>query len=66
MITATVRQSDWFTSKENFSSIKEGSSSSLKVPKMMPDTEFTRLMLEITEVVTDITNALVMSNWALN
>ena len=32
----------------------------------MPDTEFTRLLLEIVEVGKDVTNALVLSNWALN
>ena len=32
----------------------------------MPDTEFTRYLLEISEVLKEITNALVMGNWFLN
>ena len=66
VIKATIRESGWFTSYENFSSIKKGSTSSLKVPKMMQDNEFTRLLLETSEVLKDVTNALVISNWALN
>ena len=51
MLKVTIIKPDWFVSQENALSIEKDSSETAKVPKMMPDNDFTRELLELTELI---------------
>lgn len=66
VMKATIKQSNWFVSKETFSSILEDSSSSIKVPRTLPDNQSTESLLLSLDWIKHATNSLLVGNAVVN
>ena len=65
-LVATVKNSTYFFSGDNLQSIIQDTSEEIKVPRMMPNTEFTAVFNNINEAMGGVSNAAMVSNFAVN
>ena len=61
-----IREPDWFKSQVNSLTIKQDSESEVKIPKIMPDNDLTRAVLEVSENLKDVSNTISVSSAAIN
>ena len=61
-----VLDSSYFTTIDGLRSIAKGVSDSIKVPKMMPNTEFTEAFAGANSAFGGLTNSAIVSNFTIN
>ena len=63
---ATIRDPEFFVSVETFKRIPSNTTDSMKVPKMMPNTEFSKQFVAISDVIGTFAGITLVSNYAIN
>lgn len=63
---ATIRDPEYFISAESFLRIPANSTDSTKIPKMMPDTEFTKKFVAVSDGVGALARTTLFGNYIIH